>query len=279
MERPMYEVRIALEKTHICDFCEMTVNVTPIHNWHKDLELIFVTKGNGYINYDTKNIPMDKGDILVVNPNAMHRTYCQGDNTVTYHFLIIYESFCEEVGIDISDYVFEEKIKNEKVWDIYLQILDITNQRETMEKEIYTLTLRRLLTEILIELLGKHRTKGISENGTTPPLWEHIKKSIKYINENFMKPITLDDIANYSSVCKYHLSKEFKKYTGQTIFEYVNTVRCKNANTFISNGMSISEAAYRCGFENMSYFSKTFQKYVGVLPSKVKCDAKSGQIR
>ena len=55
----------------------------------------------------------------------------------------------------------------------------------------------------------------------------------------------------------------------EKVFEYVNAVRCRNANTFILSGLSISEAAYRCGFENMSYFSKTFKKYVGKLPSKV----------
>lgn len=68
-----------------------------------------------------------------------------------------------------------------------------------------------------------------------------------------------------------HVPTAFRSYhtvTGERNV-IVNAVRCRNANTFILSGLSISEAAYRCGFENMSYFSKTFKKYVGELPSKV----------
>jgi len=269
VHKPMYEVRIVPEKTQICEFCEQTISVTPLHNWHKDLELIFVTNGSGYINYNTKKLPITQGDIVVINSEVMHRTYCDADNKITYHYLIVFDSFCREIGIDVSDFMFEEKIQNEIMWKMYLEILDINANVQNMLPQIYNLKLRKAITTLMIELFEKHQTKEETEIYSNTSSTMHLKEAIKYINENFMKHITLEDIAKHSSICKYHLSKEFKKYTGQTVFEYVNAVRCRNANTFILSGLSISEAAYRCGFENMSYFSKTFKKYVGELPSKV----------
>ena len=63
------------------------------------------------------------------------------------------------------------------------------------------------------------------------------------------------------------MSRDFKKYTGNTVFEYINISRCKTAATLIASGMSVSAAANECGFENLSYFSRTYKKYMGKLPS------------
>ena len=199
----------------------------------------------------------------------MHRTYCENGNTVTDHYLIIYESFYNEIGIDISDCYFEKKIIDDEIWNIYKQLLDITNNKENMKHQIYILKLRKILISLIIELLDKHLITNETESNLNQSSIECLKKAIKYVNKYYMNHITLDEIAKYSSTSKYNLVREFKKYAGQTLFTYINTVRCRNANALILNGMSVSEAAYKCGFENMSYFSKVFQKHTGVLPSKI----------
>ena len=69
-------------------------------------------------------------------------------------------------------------------------------------------------------------------------------------------------------ISKYYLSREFKSFTGRTIFDTINTFRCADAKHLISKGATVSEAAAACGLENLSYFSRTFKKYVGKLPSQ-----------
>ncbi|EOU2011906.1 helix-turn-helix domain-containing protein, partial [Clostridium perfringens] len=57
----------------------------------------------------------------------------------------------------------------------------------------------------------------------------------------------------------------------QTILDYINHIRCINArNLILYNGYTISESAYKSGFNNLSYFSKTYKKYMGLLPSEEK---------
>ena len=88
-----------------------------------------------------------------------------------------------------------------------------------------------------------------------------------YIRSNFTKKLSLDNIAIYVGISKYHLCREFKTLTGNTIIEFINTLRCTEAKRLIEKGMRVSEAAYTCGFDNLSYFSRTFQHIIGHEPS------------
>ena len=91
-----------------------------------------------------------------------------------------------------------------------------------------------------------------------------------HINENYTNPIGLEKISEIMGINKSYLSREFKKYTGQTVHTYINLVRCKKAEQCISDGMTVTEAAMECGFETLSYFSRTYKKLMNASPSEIK---------
>jgi len=62
----------------------------------------------------------------------------------------------------------------------------------------------------------------------------------------------------------------FKQCTNVSIFEFLNSHRCSEAKKLLRQEHTVSEAAFACGFENLSYFSRTYKKYIGVLPNKTK---------
>lgn len=270
MQKPPFEVRIACNKSQICEFAIHNITNTPIHNWHNDIELMFVIDGCGFIDYNLQKLSMNVGDIIVINSNTLHRTYSENNKSVTYLYLIIYQSFCEELGLDITKYIFNNKINSNTLWNLYHKLTYLKQNQANYNEQLYQLKLRQILTDLLVELLennlSNQSSKGISKHNTVNLL----KNAIKYVNENYAKQLTLEEIANHLSISKFHLSREFKKYAGQTLFSYLNAVRCKNASQFILSGMTVSEAAYKCGFLNMPYFTKTFYKHVGILPSKIK---------
>jgi len=72
------------------------------------------------------------------------------------------------------------------------------------------------------------------------------------------------------NITKYHLIREFKRYTGQTICTYVNILKCKRAEAFLVQGLTVTETATECGFDNVSYFSQVYKKIMGISPKKVK---------
>lgn len=90
---------------------------------------------------------------------------------------------------------------------------------------------------------------------------------LEYLNENYTQSITLDELARLCGITKCHLAREFKRYTGQTVLTYVNSLRCQLAGLCISEGLSVTEAAYKSGFESLSYFSRVYKRLMGVPPS------------
>ena len=57
--------------------------------------------------------------------------------------------------------------------------------------------------------------------------------------------------------------------TGDSPIVFINKLRCENAKKMLLNGAySVQEAADKCGFESVSYFCKTFKKYIGETPGK-----------
>ena len=98
-----------------------------------------------------------------------------------------------------------------------------------------------------------------------------IEKAEAFINRNYMKDLSLDDISRYFNISSYYFSKLFKQETGENYVEYLNKVRIGNAKKMLSESdVSIKEICYSVGFSDPNYFSRAFKKYEGVTPSEFK---------
>src|SRR5690606_974499 len=93
-------------------------------------------------------------------------------------------------------------------------------------------------------------------------------EALKYIRENFNKNITLEDVARSVYISPYYLSHLFKEELNITFLEYLTMVRMEEAKGLLKDtSLSIVAVASQVGYEDASYFSKVFKKYVGMSPS------------
>lgn len=232
-------------------------------NRHENLEIQFITNGGGYVLLDGKHINVTAGDIIVVNSQVIH--YTATETSLQYDCLIIDTLFSCGAGINPQKYLFEDYFSSkilsdyiEELKKIYFDTTDICR----------TAKLQMLILKILIELRESH---VLTENRLIrAELSERIWEVIIYIREHYAEKLTLDQIAKSVHISKYNLAREFKEYTGKTVFEYIKQVRCLNAAELIRAGMTIAETADACGFSNMSYFTRTFKSVTGQLPSQMK---------
>lgn len=98
-----------------------------------------------------------------------------------------------------------------------------------------------------------------------------IEKAEAYIDSNYMKELSLDDVSSYCNISSYYFSKLFKQETGENYVEYLNKVRIENAKRLLNESdSSIKEVCYSVGFSDPNYFSRAFKKYEGVTPSEYK---------
>jgi len=233
-------------------------------NWHDNLELKLCLEGEGYIILNGEKCIIKKDDIAVINSNVIHDI--TSDTYAEFRCLVIMSDFCKSATIDHTQFVFEPLFQSKVIRDLMLEIGTIYKNKDNICR---IPMLQTAVLQILIEL-RQHHTISQSNTIQNPNSFEGVKQTIKYVRENYPQKISLDLLAQNAAVDKYSLSKNFKVLTGQTIVQYINNYRCKKAIEFIMDGIPINEAAILCGFNNMSFFTKTFKSYLGKKPSDYK---------
>lgn len=98
-----------------------------------------------------------------------------------------------------------------------------------------------------------------------------IQKAITFIRTNLDQDLSLEAIAAHSLINSCELSRKFKKETGSTITEYINKQRIAEAVALLKNeNISITDIAYRVGFNDINYFIRVFKKIEGITPSEYR---------
>ena len=98
-----------------------------------------------------------------------------------------------------------------------------------------------------------------------------IDRAKEYIEENFRRDISLDDVSREVDISPYYFSKLFKQETGRNFIEHLTEIRLKNARDLLQNSqLSIKEICVQSGYSDPNYFSRIFKKYEGVTPSEFR---------
>lgn len=90
-----------------------------------------------------------------------------------------------------------------------------------------------------------------------------------FLNREFGKHITSEDILKRIPMSRSTLNRNFSKAFGMTPMRYLNKVRLDHAaELLVSSNLSISEIARRSGFEDSNYFTRTFRQKFGTTPGQ-----------
>jgi len=141
------------------------------------------------------------------------------------------------------------------------RLSDIALLPGTAQSELLAST---FITNILTELIVNHNPA----EGGLKPMPRYIEGIMKYINNYYRQQITLDELAAEFNVSKFHLSREFKKYTGYSPNEYVITVRISHAKELLRNtAHTITEIAQITGCGDVNHFIQLFKNREKVTPA------------
>jgi AraC family transcriptional regulator len=137
--------------------------------------------------------------------------------------------------------------------------------------ELALISLEGILLEMLVE---GARHGGGSGTVTVLPRWLRVARD--YLEANFLRPLSLAEIAAAAGVHRVHLSREFRRYFSATVGEFLRRKRIEHACHMVSTtSVPLSEIAMTCGFSDQSHFSATFRRQVGVTPARFRQMAQS----
>jgi YesN/AraC family two-component response regulator len=125
----------------------------------------------------------------------------------------------------------------------------------------------KLITDILTEFLEDACT-GSQPDFVLP---EAVQQTRRYIDRHFREPLSLEELADRIHLSKYHLSHTFKKYMGVPVNEYIILSRISYAKELLRfSRLSVSEITYEIGFNQPSYFIRTFKERESLTPSQYR---------
>ncbi|MCH4886192.1 response regulator [Acidaminobacter sp. JC074] len=110
-----------------------------------------------------------------------------------------------------------------------------------------------------------------AKNSHLNNLSQILKQSLEYIHNNYQDSISLQDVADYTYVSIYYLSRMFKKEIGKNFVDYLNEYRIQKSYHYLKDyELKTYEVAELVGISDPHYFSKLFKKYTGQTPTEYR---------
>ncbi|MEM7333361.1 MAG: AraC family transcriptional regulator [Chloroflexota bacterium] len=89
-----------------------------------------------------------------------------------------------------------------------------------------------------------------------------------YLEANYAAAISLDDLAQITSLSPYHLIRAFHAEIGMPPHAYLQDIRIRRAQRLIRQNMPLADIAYAVGFSSQSHMTRRFKKFVGITPGQ-----------
>jgi AraC-like DNA-binding protein/quercetin dioxygenase-like cupin family protein len=255
---------------------------------HEFIELAYIAEGEGLHEYRGVSYAISAGDVLVIEPNVVH-SYKSGEtNLLVYNVILQPAILAEELETlfkvtSFVDFFFVEPFLRKYVdFQCYLTLepqehiemlfrLDRLMKEYTSKELGYRIVIKTLLIEIFI-FLSRCYERRIHKPMTTLGSEDEIIRHIcEFIELHHARPLTLAQVCQLCGMSQSAFSAKFKQQVGQTFVEFRNQIRIKVAKELlVKSEDKILNIGQQIGFDDLSFFNKTFKKEVGLSPGEYR---------
>ena len=239
-------------------------------HFHQNLEIIYVLEGELEIQIETETYQMKKGDFLLVNANKRHSHHETSGNLLLASFQINFSMVSEYMGTNrLLFWCNTYTDKNEAYLQLRKALDRILNRFYDREREgaVY---LNSIYYEVVYLLTVYFMVKAddVRLNEKFTPDNSRIFEIQNYVQANYQKQLSLNDLAKQLYLSNAYLSKYIKKHFGLSFLEYVNNVRLFHAvDELIYSEKKITRIALDNGFPTTAAFNKAFKDVYFTTPS------------
>ncbi len=251
-------------------------HVSNIHT-HDFVSMVYVLSGSCSYTIGDDIYRVKKGDMLVFNPDVPHgKSVRAGEEILELHMGF------GNVNVDglprnhLVDTTAPPVYNLQEYEQEFLNCCgDICSEQENSEPGC-ELMIKVYVMKLLVYFMKATRTE-IRRNTSSLSGFDSSDKAVivntlmKYLNENYMRQISLETISKSIYLSPAYISKVFKEETGETPINYLIKIRLSKArDMLLEGGHTIKSVARAVGYDDAYYFSKLYKKYHSVSPSRVK---------
>ncbi len=244
------------------------------YHWHSYFELIRIISGNFHLTLDDEMRILNPDECVLVTGGTLHGG--------TPHNHCVYECILFDMQMlaqqnhacskTVHDIITHQITLHSFLTDHSDEILPIVkNLSHTLSKKKpgYEFATQGYLYLLLSVIVENHLYEESVYDSVAASRLSSIKNVLSYISENYANPISLENLSKIAGMNPKYFCRYFKSMTERTPIDYLNYYRIECACELLSTkDISIKEAAISCGFNDESYFIKTFHKYKGVTPKQ-----------
>ena len=253
-------------------------------HWHPELEFIIIRDNPVEIYIDDTRILLRKNEGILVNANEIHMMQCpEGILTASLFTIVMLPEFiADKTSVIYQKYIRPWISDPDRAYVLFLD--SIPWHQEIVELLIHTFELlkkKEFAYELAIHndiskawmIMLRHQKEipkqVVSRSDQSSQM--RTKEMVEYIQSNYRRRITLEDIAGAAHVSKTECNRCFKNNLDVTPMQYLNEYRIEIAARLLgSSSESIRNIAVQCGFDDLSYFAKIFRSVKGVTPSQYR---------
>ena len=252
----------------------------PLH-WHDEFEIILVTYGQGLFTVNSRTSLCHTGDVIIIPPGSIHSIERNQNDYVEYFNILFSFSLLEENPESHCFRNFLTLISESTCLKNYLLTPEnpLTAKIAPLTKDLidhrdekysgYELMIKSRLYEILHHLIKENLSdeKASPQSEREKENARKLKKVLSYTKEHFAEKISVSEAASQCSLSESRFMTFFKNQTGTSYVQYLNDYRLEAAAAQIQNSHTPeTDVALQNGFENISYFIRSFKKKFGCTP-------------
>lgn len=245
-------------------------------HWHDEIEIVVIKKGGGTVSVDLVRYDVGAGDAVFIFPGQLHSIEQRGGLFMEYENILFKPELLKSSGIDLCTDNFLHKLfggtakiepvaRSAETAAIISEIDELCGERPYG----YQLAVKGNLFRLMFGLVNGCPDADIK--GVNPKILEKMKTVLTYIKENYRCPITIEEIAGKVFYSRSYFMKFFKDATGKGFIEYLNDYRlAAAAEQLRTSDSNIIDIASSVGFDNLSYFNRSFKQRYGVAPGEYR---------
>lgn len=251
----------------------------PLH-YHEEYELNLIVNAKGAKRIVGDHIEViDDLELVLVGPNLYHAWFthkCETEDirelTIQFHKDLFEERFLRKNQLSFIKTMFEKAQRG---------ILFSRDTIERLQPRILALGQKNgfdsvlELLSILHDLSTSRNLRTLSDSSSNNEQLNYnsrrIEKVFEYMNVHYSRAVTLTEVAKVANMPVASFSRFIKKRIGSTFIDSLNEIRLGHATRMlIETTHNVAEVAYKCGFNNISNFNRTFKKKKGCTPKEFR---------